>query len=112
MLTKGMRIGGDDEMVVAAVKTPLMPKPTTARMPARLSLRQAIDQLRQETPKDAHAARVIEQLTRATDGLQRVDPETTTLADVAMPREIRTDNGFETIRVAAWELQSYARVGR
>src|SRR5437867_4353229 len=54
----------DDGTVVVAVKTPLMPKPTTARLPGRLNLRQAVEQLQKEKPKDAHAARVLQQLAR------------------------------------------------
>ena len=64
MHTKTTRneIDRDYDTVVVAVKTPLMPKPTTARLPARLNLRQAVEQLQRETPKDAHAARVLQQL--------------------------------------------------
>lgn len=116
------RIGGDDELVVAAVKTPLMPRPTTARLPGRLTLRQAVEHLQRETPKDAHAARVLQQLSREmTDvhhflvvrpsGIEKVDPLKTTLDEIALPREIRTNEGVELVRVAAYEVQSYAKVG-
>lgn len=112
---------GDDGTVVVAVKTPLMPKPTTARLPGRLSLRQAIEQLQREMPKDAHAARVLQQLAREMTevhnflavrptGIEKVDPQTT-LDQIAVPREIRTHGGIEVVRVAAYEVQSYAKVG-
>lgn len=111
----------DDGTVVVAVKTPLMPKPTTARLPGRLNLRQAIEQLQREMPKDAHAARVLQQLAREMTevhnflavrptGIEKVDPQTT-LDQIAVPREIRTHEGLEVVRVAAYEVQSYAKVG-
>ncbi|MEO8165746.1 MAG: hypothetical protein ABI619_10160 [Betaproteobacteria bacterium] len=116
------RIGSDDETVVVAVKTPLMPKPTTARLPGRLTLRQAVEQLRGEAPKDANATRVLNQLDREMSGvhhflavtprgMERVDPQTTTLDDLAIPREIRTHEGIDHVRLAAFEIQSYAKVG-
>jgi hypothetical protein len=114
-------IDRDDGTVVVAVKTPLMPKPTTARLPGRLSVRQAVEQLQREKPKDAQAARILQQLAREmTDvhhflavrsaGIEKVDPGTT-LDQIALPREIRSNDGIEVVRVAAFEVQSYAKVG-
>jgi hypothetical protein len=119
--TAKKRKNDDDGTVVVAVKTPLMPKPTTARLLGRMSLRQAVDQLQKETPKDAHAARVLQQLAREMTevhhylavrptGIEKVDPETT-LDQIAVPREVRTTEGIEVVRVAAYEVQSYAKVG-
>ncbi len=121
IMTAKKRKHEDGSTVVFAVKTPMMPKPTTARMPGRLTLRQAIEQLQREPPKDAHAARVIQHLAREMTevhhflavrptGVQKVDPQTT-IDQIAVPREIRTDEGVEVVRVAALEVQSYARVG-
>lgn len=119
--TRKAAVPHDDGTVVVAVKTPLMPKPTTARLPGRLNLRQAIEQLQREMPKDAHAARVLQQLAREMTevhnflavrptGIEKVDPQTT-LDQIAVPREIRTHEGLEVVRVAAYEVQSYAKVG-
>jgi len=112
----------DGDTVWVAVKTPLMPKPTTARLPARLTLSEAVAQLRGETPKDANATQVLNQLAREMSdvhhylavkpgGLERVDPQKTTLEELAVPREIRTHEGIDHVRVAAFEIQSYAKVG-
>ena len=114
--------GGDDESVIVAAKTPLMPRPTTARMSGRLSLKQAVEQLQRETPKDANAARVLQQLTREMSdvhhflavtrtGVVKVDPQRTTLDEIAVPREVRTPHGIDEVRVAAFEIQAYAKVG-
>lgn len=111
----------EDGTVVVAMKTPLMPKPTTIRLPGRLSVRQAVEQLQRETPKDAHAARVQQQLAREMTevhhflavrpaGVEKVDPQTT-IDEIALPREIRSTEGIEVVRVAAFEVQSYAKVG-
>jgi hypothetical protein len=112
----------DDGTVLVAVKTPLMPKPTTSRMPGQLNLRQSVEHLTKERPKDAHAARVVQQLAREMSdvhhflavrptGVEKVDPEKTTLDQIAVPREVRTNRGLDHVRVAAFEVQSYAKVG-
>ena len=82
-------------------------KATTARLPGHLSLRQAIEQLQREMPKDAHAARVLQQLAREMTevhnflavrptGIEKVDPQTT-LDQIAVPQEIRTHEGIEVV---------------
>lgn len=112
-----------DEMVLVAVKTPLMPQATTALLPGGLTLAQALDELRRTPPKDSNGARVLQQLERETLGrafdflalkptgqVAKVEPSTT-LREIAVPREIRTPQGLETIPAAAFEVQAYAPVG-
>jgi hypothetical protein len=112
----------NDDIVGVAVKTPLMPTPTTACLPGKLSLRQTVEHLKRESPKDAHASRVLQQLVREmsdvhhflavrSSGIESVDPDKTTLNDIAIPREVRTKDGIDLVRVAAFEVQAYAKVG-
>ncbi len=112
----------DDDAVLMSIKTPMQPRPTTVRMSGKFRLRESVKQLISDAPKDTHAARVITQLIREQSGahqflavkklgLEQVDPETTTLADIAIPKEVRTEHGIELMRVASVEIQSYARVG-
>lgn len=112
-----------EDTVVVAVKTPLMPRPTSARMARHLTLRQSLEMLRKAPPKDAHAGRILQQLARETSGphdflalrpggeVVKIDPEKTTLGDIAVPRPVRTEDGVETVETAAFEVQAYARVG-
>lgn len=112
-----------DDTIIVSVKTPMMPSPTRAHLPARLNLRSSVQQITRETPKDAHASRVIQQLIRemsdvhhflvvTPSGIEPVDPEKTTLDDIAIPKEIRTDHGLDLVRMASIEVQAYARVGK
>ncbi|MCA9063848.1 MAG: hypothetical protein KDA96_12335 [Planctomycetaceae bacterium] len=105
-----------------AVKTPMMPRSTSIRLPAGLSLRESVNQLTKESPKDANAKRIIQQLIRETasvhhflvirpEGMTQVDPDNITLDDIAVPREVRTERGIDVVRIAAIEIQQYARVG-
>jgi len=112
----------DDEMVLTAVKTPMMPRAATAFLPRTLTLAQALAELRKLPPKDAHGTRVQQQLERETAGkydflavtrtgeIIKVKP-TTALQDIVMPREIRTAQGIEEMPTAAFEVQAYAPVG-
>jgi hypothetical protein len=112
-----------DEMVVVAVKTPLMPRATSLLMDGRMTLRQSVDRLRRTPPKDQAAAEVIQQLDREAAGahdylvvtktgeVRKADPDGTTLVEVAVPREVRTAQGVKTVPTAAIELQAYAPVG-
>lgn len=109
--------------VLVAVKTAMLPHATTRRLPAHLTLRQSLDEIRGTPPKDDTARRVQQELARETSrpGFQylvlgptgqlvRVPPETR-LADIALPKEIRTSRGIETVPAAAIEIQGYASVG-
>jgi hypothetical protein len=113
----------NEEMVMVAVKTPLMPRATTAYLSGRLTMAQSLEQLRKVPPKDATATRVLQQLARETSGphdylvvnrageVVKVDPHKTTLLEVAVPREVKTNRGVETVPTAAFEVQAYAPVG-
>jgi hypothetical protein len=113
----------NDDTVIMSLKTPMMPRPTTARLPGRLNLRASVQQFTKETPKDAHASRMIQQLLREMSnvhhflvvrpgsGIEQVDPDSTTLEAIAVPREIRKEGGFDYVRVASVEIQQYAKVG-
>ena len=113
----------DDEYIEVVVKTPLSPKATSARMPSGLSLNESIKHFISQSPKDANAARVLQHLLRELQethhflavtpkGVERVeDPSKTRLADIAIPREIRTNDGIDLVKVASFEVQSYAKVG-
>lgn len=111
-----------DSQVLVAAKTPLMPRPVMARMSSRLKLIEAVEQFKATAPADDPSARVIQQLAREMtavhhflavqpSGLERVDPRKTTLAEIAVPREVKTLKGIEEIPIAAFEIQSYSRVG-
>jgi hypothetical protein len=108
--------------VLAMIKTPMMPRPTTALLPAELTLAESLRELRKMPPKDANAARVLEQLERETSSthdflavmhtgeVEKVAPERT-LEEIAVPREVRTSRGIEKMPTAAYEVQAYAPVG-
>jgi hypothetical protein len=113
----------DDAKVLFAVKTPIMPRPTTAFLPRELNLAQAIEQLRAMPPKDANATRVLQQLARETSAgafdflaltptgeMVKVRP-TTTLQEIAFPREVRTPTGLKTVPSVGLEVQAYSPVG-
>ena len=97
--------------------------PLMASLDRRLTLTQAVRELRQTAPGDATDQRLLLQLARELSGphdflalgpegeLTKVDPETTTLGDISVPREVRTSRGIETTLVAGCEIQSYAPVG-
>ena len=113
----------EEEQVLAAVKIPLVPRPTTARLPARLTLRQAMTQLLNDPPKDAESARALQLLSREMNDVHhfltvkaggevtQVNPSETTLSSIAVPREFRTPRGIEVIPVSSFEIQAYSKVG-
>ena len=114
----------EDQLVLVAVKPALMPDMVTGRLPRQLSVRQALEELQKAIPQagNASAVRAIQQLNRETaggdyhflaatkTGLVRCAP-TTAIAEIAVPREIRTPEGIKTIPTAAIEVQAYAKVG-
>jgi len=112
-----------DPSVLVAFKTPMTPRPSTAYLRGNLTLRQTLHELRRIPPKDEADRRLIQQLDRETSGphdflvlgrkgeLTKVDPERTTLGDIAVPREVRTPRGTEKLPTAAFEVQAYAPVG-
>jgi hypothetical protein len=113
----------DDGNVLVAVKTPMMERGTSALLPRRMSVQEALKALLVTPPKDANSTRVIQQLGREISSthdfmalnrqgqLVKIDPQRTTLDELAVPREIRTSRGTEIVPVAAFEVQSYAPVG-
>jgi hypothetical protein len=113
-----------DTSVLVAYKTPMTPRPSTAYLPSNLTLRQTVGELRRIPPKGEADRRLIQQLDRETSGahdflvvggrgeLTKVDPERTTLGDIAIPRDVRTAKGTEKLPTAAFEVQAYAPVGR
>jgi hypothetical protein len=111
----------DDEKVLVAVKTPIMPTATTALVPRELTIGEALEKIRKAPPVDPNAKRVRQQLDRemsgiydvlavTPDGITKVKPELP-IKEIAVPREIRTSGGIETIPTAALEVQAYAPVG-
>ena len=111
------------DKVLVGLKTPLMAHGLTALLPGRLTLADALGQIRQTAPKDPATAEVLQQLEMETSGgayhfltvsrngeLVRSAPSTA-LEEIAVPREIKTARGIEVMPAAAVEVQSYARVG-
>src|SRR5438105_252512 len=98
-----------DGMVPVAVKTPMMPRPTTAMLPGQLTVTQAVEALRSVPPKDANASLVIRQLERETaagsfdflaitgTGDVAVIQAHTTLNEIAVPKEVRTPAGLRLL---------------
>jgi hypothetical protein len=117
------KAAGTDSSIPVAFKSPMSPRAIMASLDRRLTLRQAVRELRQTPPADAGDHRLLLQLQRELSGmhdflalgpdgeLTKVDPETTTLGDISVPREVRTPRGVETTPVAACEIQAYAPVG-
>jgi len=112
-----------DSSIPVALKTPMSPRPLLASLDRRLTLTQAVREVRQMPPGDATDDRLLQQLARELSGphdflalgpqgeLTKVDPETTTLGDISVPREVRTLRGVETTGIAGFEVQAYAPVG-
>jgi len=113
------------DQILVAVKTPLMPRAATFLLSQDLTLAQSLAAILEVPPtKDETAGRVLQQLKRETsDGtpysflaveengrIFKADPETS-LADISVNKEIRTARGLEIMPLAAFEVQSYARVG-
>ena len=114
---------GGDSSIPVAFKSPMSPRAIVASLDPRLTLRQAVGELRKTPARDAGDHRLLLQLERELSGmhdflavgaggeLTKVDPETTTVGDIAVRREVRTPRGVETAPVAACEIQAYAPVG-
>ena len=112
------------DQILVALKTPLMPRAATFILSANLTLAQSLAAILEVPPKDETARRVLQQVKRETsDGtpysflaveesgqIFKADPETC-LMDITVNKEIRTARGLEAVSVAAFEVQSYARVG-
>src|SRR3954453_6166792 len=60
--------GSADTSLMVAFKTPMTPRPSTARLPGKLTLRQALAELQRVPPKDEAARRLVHQLGRETSG--------------------------------------------
>jgi hypothetical protein len=101
----------------------MTPRPLIASLDRKLTLSQAVRELRQMPPGSAADSRLLEQLARELSGphdflaigpegqVTKVDPEKTTLGDISVPREVRTPRGMETTEIAGFEVQAYAPVG-
>src|SRR4029077_17275735 len=113
----------DDSSIPATFKSPMSPRALTASLDRRLTLNQAVRELRKRPPTDATDHRLVLQLEREMSGphdflalglkgeITKVDPDTTTIADISVPREVRTPRGVETTPIAGCEIQAYAPVG-
>src|SRR5689334_12215569 len=55
-----------DNQILLAIKTPMMPRATSAFLPRSLTLLQALDAVRKTPPKHDNARRVLRQLERKT----------------------------------------------
>lgn len=116
-------VATEEDMVVVAVKTPLMPRATSARLNGNLTVAESVAELRKTPARDASTRRVLQQLEREMSGphdylvlnesgeVVKADPQKTTLRDIAVPREVETMEGAETVPTAAFEVQAYAPVG-
>jgi hypothetical protein len=114
---------GADSSIPVAFKSPMSPRALTASLDRRLTLNQAVRELRKLPPTDTADHRLVLQLEREMSGphdflalgltgeLTKVDPDTTTLSDISVPREVRTARGVETTPIAGCEIQAYAPVG-
>jgi hypothetical protein len=113
----------DVDMVVTLVKTPMTIRPTTALLPARLTVSQAVAEIRKLPATEEHAMRVVRALEREMAGgtvdylvlspngqVGRIAPSTR-LEEIAVDKEIRTPHGLERRSVASFEVQAYAKVG-
>ena len=90
---------------------------------ADLTLRQSLDELRRLPPKDEDGRRLIQQLARETSGphdflvldqrggLKKVNPDRTTLGDIAVPREVRTRAASRRCPRRRSRSRAYAPVG-
>jgi hypothetical protein len=113
----------ENNQVLLAIKTPMLPNATSVFLPGDLSLAQAVVALRKIQPKDDNARRVLQQVERETSasaydfvvvtaaGEGEKTAPSKLLREIAAPREIRTARGLEVIPVAAVEVQAYAPVG-
>jgi hypothetical protein len=109
--------------IPVAFKSPMSPWALPATLDRRLTLQQAIRELRKQPIGDPAEHRLRLQLERELSGphdflaigpqgeLTKVDPEKTTLGDIAVPRQVRTPRGIETTQMASCEIQAYAPVG-
>ena len=113
----------DVDMVVTLVKTPMTIHPTTALLPARLTVSQAVAEIRKRPAPEEKAMRVVRDLEREMAGgtvdylvlspngqVGRIAPSTR-LEEIAVDKEIRTPLGLERRAVASFEVQAYAKVG-
>ena len=122
MATATKDLAKADPNILVADKTPLMPKPVMISVPSRFTLRQAAKHLQATQTDDPARKRIALQVARETStrhsylatgpgGLKTVDPDKTTVAEIAVPREIRTPSGIEIVPASGFEIQSYAPVG-
>jgi hypothetical protein len=112
----------DGQNVLAVTKTAVTEDATSAMLCGNMTLAESVAELARAAPRNERERRVKEQLLRELSGphdflvvsqrgeLTKADPKTT-LSKVAVPREIKTADGWEEIPVAAFEVQAYADVG-
>lgn len=117
----------DTPTTLVAAKAPLSRGSMVADLDSRLTLPQALQELRRFTLSegDPDTLLVLQQVVREQSAqhsylaigpkgeLSRVDdPSRTTVAEIARSRAVRTpDGGVDTVQIAAFEVQAYAPVG-
>lgn len=115
--------GTNDAGVLFGVRTATANIVLSRHLSASLSIREAIEEVRRQAPEDAtsqNAMRLLEaemQAPRchyfaltATSELVDVTPETR-IGEIAVPTEVRTPRGLETVKAARVVIQAYAQVG-
>lgn len=112
--------GGNGE-IVAYVKPALMDRPAIRRLPAHVTVADAVEAFKCH-PQGPDGMEVAAQLRREmagsfsylavkSGGRPETVPATTRLADIAVSREIRTPRGLERVSAVAIYVQSYMPVG-
>jgi hypothetical protein len=123
MSTHGTAVLERGRAKVLTVTKPAMSNSTVAAMlEPQLTVKEATQQMLTREPKADAERQLQQQLRRELGGphdflaigpggtIRKVAP-TTTLLEIAVPREIKTTNGWEELPVAAYEVQAYMAVG-
>jgi hypothetical protein len=109
--------------IPVAFKTAMSPHPFVTTLDPDMTLSEAVAEVRRRPPVDSMEGMRLQQLARELSGphdflainaageVTKVDPEATTIDEIATPRDVRTPRGVETTRIAAFEVQAYAPVG-
>ena len=119
---KTLILGVDD--VVVAARSGVGTTALRSAVPGSMSVRDAIAEVCRKHGQDESAGGVIAQLQRelaarsldfyaerADGGLEALNPKSRVM-DVAVPQEIVTPRGLQTIKTATIAVQSYADVGQ
>jgi hypothetical protein len=113
------------QLVKVAVKTPLLEQPLIGEQDGELTLEKAVDRFLASPAVDVSARRVQAQLVRertgdhdyiafTADGKGQIVSPRTRLLEIAVPKELvhPATGKIEQVSIAAFEVQSYAKVGR